>query len=1030
VTSIYRLQAVAGCWLILLLAGSGSAGAAGTGPAASSVPVLTWISPSNQSVGAGAFSLRANGSNFSSDSVVQWNGSALATTFVGATELTAQVPANDVITAGTVEIKVFTPGAGGGTSGAVPLKLTNLVPRLTAISPVSATVGSAALTLTATGTAFGSDAQINWNGTALKTTYVSSTQLTAQVPASDLATVRSAQVGVFNPTPGGGQSGYVTFYIESGATRLAVVSVDANDILWDAANARIYASLPKANNANGNSVVSINPVTGIMDTVRAASKGPNLLSLSSDSGYLWVGEDGGNAVQRFSLPSLKLDFTIPIAPLSLYGPMTAIALEAAPDSPHTAAILLGSTDWEPADIGGAYVYDDAIPRPTGIDPFQDTTTDLEWLQWGANASALYGGNSDIPSGFYTMGVSSAGIEAQAFYGDELNGSGHFDETTGYVYGDNGQVMNPVTGEAVGAFFQNEITEPVTCVVDSAQGVVFFLSELLNEGGAYGIQAFDQKTFRLLRTLLLPQVEGVPVKLIRWGKAGLAINSVPLSYQTAVPFPGAIYLVDGSFVNSAETPDFSTGAGVQPQPTLTSMNPQSTTTGSGSITLTIEGSNFDPGAIVNFGTQTISAEYISHTELQAKIPASDLAAAGVQFVTVSNGTPATQTLNDLAFYVIPANSGLITVNLASLDVAWDEKSALLYAAVWSEDTQYPDSIVAINPTSGSVVKSQFAGADPDLVRTTSDGAYVYSATLNSDTVSQFPLPSLGPPLTWRLGVDTSSASYVPLASFVAVDVQPAPGASQTTAVVTSYDGTNSDSGITIFDNNVARSVQALDTFANGAEYGSAHWGLNAGTLYAEIPDLYPLKVNSKGVTQVGDHYELNQSPMHFDPGTGYLYFDDGSVINPATWEQVGVYGSSGMAIPDSSLNLVFFLGQTVAQRGSTDYTVTSYNQKTFAPVSSITIPSLVDFPVAFIRWGVSGLALVTYDYYSDLAASPPGVLYILNDRSFVTADQPAASRTHPPEQVQRTWKKPRLPIRPAARGMNRQEAMDDQARRPD
>ncbi len=37
-----------------------------------------------------------------------------------------------------------------------------------------------------------------------------------------------------------------------------------------------------------------------------------------------------------------------------------------------------------------------------------------------------------------------------------------------------------------------------------------------------------------------------------------------------------------------------------------------------------------------------------------------------------------------------------MSLASYDVAWDKTSGLLYAAVWSADTQYPNSIVAINP----------------------------------------------------------------------------------------------------------------------------------------------------------------------------------------------------------------------------------------------------------------------------------------------------------------------------------------------
>jgi hypothetical protein len=43
------------------------------------------------------------------------------------------------------------------------------------------------------------------------TTFVSSTQLTAAIPAANIASAGTAQVKVFNPTPGGGASNAQTF---------------------------------------------------------------------------------------------------------------------------------------------------------------------------------------------------------------------------------------------------------------------------------------------------------------------------------------------------------------------------------------------------------------------------------------------------------------------------------------------------------------------------------------------------------------------------------------------------------------------------------------------------------------------------------------------------------------------------------------------------------------------------------------------------------------------------------------------------
>src|SRR6185295_10089018 len=47
------------------------------------------------------------------------------------------------------------------------------------------------------------------------TTFVSSTQLTAAIPASDIANVGTASVTVVNPAPGGGTSNALTFTILS-----------------------------------------------------------------------------------------------------------------------------------------------------------------------------------------------------------------------------------------------------------------------------------------------------------------------------------------------------------------------------------------------------------------------------------------------------------------------------------------------------------------------------------------------------------------------------------------------------------------------------------------------------------------------------------------------------------------------------------------------------------------------------------------------------------------------------------------------
>jgi hypothetical protein len=51
-------------------------------------------------------------------SVIRWNGADRPTTYVGATQLLAAIPASDVAAAGAAQVTVFTPAPGGGLSTA------------------------------------------------------------------------------------------------------------------------------------------------------------------------------------------------------------------------------------------------------------------------------------------------------------------------------------------------------------------------------------------------------------------------------------------------------------------------------------------------------------------------------------------------------------------------------------------------------------------------------------------------------------------------------------------------------------------------------------------------------------------------------------------------------------------------------------------------------------------------------------------------------------------------------------------------
>jgi subtilisin family serine protease len=123
---------------------------------------------------------------------------------------------------------------GGGTSilwqSPPPTRPNNPDPVLTAISPTSAPFLGPDLTLTVTGSGFMFGSFVQWDRASLPTTYISSTELTATVPAtffivgSPYTYFGTASVAVFNPAPGGGVSTSLPFVLLAGVPSITSIS--------------------------------------------------------------------------------------------------------------------------------------------------------------------------------------------------------------------------------------------------------------------------------------------------------------------------------------------------------------------------------------------------------------------------------------------------------------------------------------------------------------------------------------------------------------------------------------------------------------------------------------------------------------------------------------------------------------------------------------------------------------------------------------------------------------------------------------
>ena len=85
-------------------------------PTPNPAPLTASLDPTAVVAGDPGFTLTVHGSGFVYASVVRWNGEDRPTTFVSSEEVTAAIPASDLLAAGSAQITVFTPGPGGGLS--------------------------------------------------------------------------------------------------------------------------------------------------------------------------------------------------------------------------------------------------------------------------------------------------------------------------------------------------------------------------------------------------------------------------------------------------------------------------------------------------------------------------------------------------------------------------------------------------------------------------------------------------------------------------------------------------------------------------------------------------------------------------------------------------------------------------------------------------------------------------------------------------------------------------------------------------
>jgi hypothetical protein len=135
---------------------------------------------------------------------------------------------NTQVRVGAADLQVDLTNAQASTNNRFLVTSSHPLPATTSLSPAGRLTGSGAFTLTVNGSAFTPCSVVRWDGADRPTTWLSAAQLTASIPAPDVASPGSHSVSVFTPAPAGGTSNTQLFTVSNTPDAQApVVTVSA-----------------------------------------------------------------------------------------------------------------------------------------------------------------------------------------------------------------------------------------------------------------------------------------------------------------------------------------------------------------------------------------------------------------------------------------------------------------------------------------------------------------------------------------------------------------------------------------------------------------------------------------------------------------------------------------------------------------------------------------------------------------------------------------------------------------------------------
>ena len=320
------------------------------------------------------------------------------------------------------------------------------------------------------------------------------------------------------------------YFVQGPTDFIRRISLRTNDLVYSPTLNKLYASVPSSVGSGGNSIKTIDPATGAIDSSVFVGSEPNRLAISDNGQSLYVNLDGAFSIRRFDASTQTAGLEFSVGQDNFFGRYAISDLAVAPGNPNLVAVARQHLGVSPPQAGVA-VFDNGVQRPnTG--PGHSLGSDF--LAFSASESTLYG--SGFSSGLKTLTVDASGVSVS--FSSSLNFGGRIKFSNNLIFSSSGRVVNPVTDTLLGTFTG---TTSDAFVPDTSAGRVYFVTQDPQSSSNLILRAFSIDTFLLVGSLTIPGVVGQPTSLVRWGANGLAFRTTG----------DQLFIIQTSLIPSAE-----------------------------------------------------------------------------------------------------------------------------------------------------------------------------------------------------------------------------------------------------------------------------------------------------------------------------------------------------------------------------------------------------------------------------------------------------------------------------------------------